>query len=105
MNTPYADETGGTGLQLLVPARAEGDDPEPARASLAMPASRIAGSARDPSAPTGRADEIESHTRRKPALERLEQSLGGAMTERLLCALAGDHRMRARDLPRDDSSP
>jgi hypothetical protein len=41
---------------------------------------------------------------RKPALERLEQSLGGAMTERLLCALAGDHRMRARDLPRDDSS-
>jgi hypothetical protein len=41
---------------------------------------------------------------RKPALERLQQSLGGPMTERLLCALAGDHRMRARDLPRDDSS-
>jgi hypothetical protein len=41
---------------------------------------------------------------RKPALERLEKSLGGAMTERLLCALAGDHRMRARDLPRDGSS-
>jgi hypothetical protein len=41
---------------------------------------------------------------RAPALERLEQSLGGQMTERLLCALSGDHRMRARDLPLDGSS-
>jgi hypothetical protein len=41
---------------------------------------------------------------RRAALERLEQSLGGPMTERLLCALVGDHRMRARDLPLDDSS-
>jgi hypothetical protein len=43
---------------------------------------------------------------RAPALERLEQSLGGQMTERLLCALSGDHRMRARDpLLGDSSSP
>jgi hypothetical protein len=43
---------------------------------------------------------------RLPALERLEESLGGQMTQRLLCALAGDHRMRARDLvPEDSSSP
>jgi hypothetical protein len=41
---------------------------------------------------------------RMPALERLEQSLGGQMTERLLCALSGDHRMRARDLLPDGSS-
>jgi hypothetical protein len=41
---------------------------------------------------------------RKPALERLEQSLGEPMTLRLLCALAGDHRMRARDLPLDGDS-
>jgi hypothetical protein len=33
----------------------------PPRASLATPASRIAGSARDPSAPTGRAEGIETH--------------------------------------------
>jgi hypothetical protein len=43
-------------------------------------------------------------TGRKPALERLEQSLGGQMTERLLCALSGDHRMRARGLLVDRSS-
>jgi hypothetical protein len=71
MNAPYADEMGGTGLELLAGECAESDDPDSAR---------------------------------KPALERLEQSLGGAMTERLLCALAGDHRMRARDLPADGSS-
>jgi hypothetical protein len=41
---------------------------------------------------------------RTPALERLEQSLGGQMTERLLCALSGDHRMRARGLLPDGSS-
>jgi hypothetical protein len=41
---------------------------------------------------------------RTPALERLEQSLGGQMTERLLCALSGDHRMRARGLLLDGSS-
>jgi hypothetical protein len=41
---------------------------------------------------------------RTPALERLEQSLGGQMTERLLCALVGDHRMRGRDLPLDEAS-
>ena len=41
---------------------------------------------------------------RTPALERLEESLGGQMTQRLLCALSGDHRMRARDLPPDGSS-
>ena len=38
-------------------------------------------------------DGAAGHT---PALERLEESLGGQMTQRLLCALAGDHRMRAR---------
>jgi hypothetical protein len=32
---------------------------------------------------------------RTPALKRLEESLGGQMTKRLLCALSGDHRMRA----------
>jgi hypothetical protein len=41
---------------------------------------------------------------RMPALERLEESLGGQMTQRLLCALAGDHRMRARGLLLDGSS-
>jgi hypothetical protein len=41
---------------------------------------------------------------RKPAVERLEQSLGGQMTQRLLCALSGDHRMRAGGLLRDGSS-
>jgi hypothetical protein len=41
---------------------------------------------------------------RMPALERLEESLGGQMTERLLCALSGDHRMRARDVLLDGSS-
>jgi hypothetical protein len=70
MNASYADEVGGTGIELLVRDRHEIDGAAPAR---------------------------------KPALERLEQSLGGPMTERLLCALAGDHRMRARDLPPDDS--
>jgi hypothetical protein len=35
---------------------------------------------------------------RSPALERLEESLGGQMTKRLLCALSGDHRMRAGGL-------
>jgi hypothetical protein len=70
MNAPYADEVGGTGIQLLIRDSRETDDAAPVR---------------------------------RPALERLEQSLGGPMTERLLCALAGDHRMRARDLPPDDS--
>ncbi len=70
MNAPYADDVGGTGIQLLVCAGHETDGAEQVR---------------------------------RPALERLEQSLGGPMTERLLCALAGDHRMRARDLPPDDS--
>lgn len=43
---------------------------------------------------------------RTPALERLEESLGGQMTQRLLCALSGDHRMRAGGLLLDDlSSP
>lgn len=41
---------------------------------------------------------------RAPAQERLEQSLGGQMAQRLLCALSGDHRMRARDLLLDGSS-
>jgi hypothetical protein len=41
---------------------------------------------------------------RTPALERLEQSLGGQLTQHLLCALAGDHRMRARGLLLDGSS-
>jgi hypothetical protein len=41
---------------------------------------------------------------RLPAVERLEESLGGQMTQRLLCALAGDHRMRARGLLLDGSS-
>jgi hypothetical protein len=41
---------------------------------------------------------------RTPALERLEQSLGGQMTERLLCALSGDHRMRTGGLLLDGSS-
>jgi hypothetical protein len=41
---------------------------------------------------------------RMPALERLEESLGGQMTERLLCALAGDHRMRAPGLLLDGPS-
>jgi hypothetical protein len=45
-----------------------------------------------------------AEARRTPALERLEQSLGGQMTQRLLCALSGDHRMRARGLPLDGSS-
>jgi hypothetical protein len=71
MNASYADEVGGTGIELLVRDCHETDGAAPVR---------------------------------KPALERLEQSLGGPMTERLLCALAGDHRMRARDLPPDDSS-
>jgi hypothetical protein len=71
MNAPYADEMGGTSMQLLICDCDESDVPEPTR---------------------------------KPALERLEQSLGGAMTERLLCALSGDHRMRARDLPADGAS-
>jgi hypothetical protein len=52
-----------------------------------------------------RADHAEAGDLRTPALERLEQSLGSRMTERLLCALAGDHRMRARDLPLDEASP
>jgi hypothetical protein len=70
MNASYADEVGGTGIELLVRDCHEIDGAAPVR---------------------------------RPALERLEQSLGGPMTERLLCALAGDHRMRARDLPPDDS--
>jgi hypothetical protein len=41
---------------------------------------------------------------RAPALERLEESLGGQMTQRLLCALSGDHRMRAGGLLLDGSS-
>jgi hypothetical protein len=41
---------------------------------------------------------------RTPAVERLEESLGGQMTQRLLCALAGDHRMRGRGLLADGSS-
>jgi hypothetical protein len=41
---------------------------------------------------------------RMPALARLEESLGGQMTQRLLCALAGDHRMRAPGLLLDRSS-
>jgi hypothetical protein len=71
MKTPYADEVGGTGAQLLVP------DSHEAEAAVVV---------------------------RRPALERLEQSLGSPMTERLLCALVGDHRMRARDLPLDEAS-
>jgi hypothetical protein len=71
MDASYADELGGTGIELLVHDCHESDGAAPVR---------------------------------RPALERLEQSLGGPMTERLLCALAGDHRMRARDLPPDDSS-
>jgi hypothetical protein len=71
MNASYADEVGGTGIELLVRDCYESNGAAPVR---------------------------------RPALERLEQSLGGPMTERLLCALAGDHRMRARDLPPDDSS-
>jgi hypothetical protein len=43
-------------------------------------------------------------TGRQPALERLEESLGGQMTQRLLCALSGDHRMRAGGLLLDGSS-
>jgi hypothetical protein len=39
-----------------------------------------------------------------PVLERLEESLGGQMTQRLLCALSGDHRMRAGGLLLDGSS-
>jgi hypothetical protein len=71
MNTPHADEVGGTGAQLLV----QDSDETEAAAEV-----------------------------RTPAVERLEQSLGGAMTERLLCALVGDHRMRGRDLPLDEAS-
>jgi hypothetical protein len=41
---------------------------------------------------------------RTPALERLEESLGGQMTKRLLCALSGDHRMRAGGPLLDGSS-
>jgi hypothetical protein len=41
---------------------------------------------------------------KEAALERLEESLGGQMTQRLLCALSGDHRMRARGLLLDGSS-
>jgi hypothetical protein len=41
---------------------------------------------------------------RTPALERLEESLGGQMTQRLLCALSGDHRMRAGGPLLDGSS-
>jgi hypothetical protein len=41
---------------------------------------------------------------RTPALERLEESLGGQMTKRLLCALSGDHRMRAEGPLLDGSS-
>jgi hypothetical protein len=41
---------------------------------------------------------------RVPAHERLEQSLGGQLTERLLCALSGDHRMRTRGPLLDGSS-
>jgi hypothetical protein len=41
---------------------------------------------------------------RTPAVERLEESLGGQMTQRLLCALSGDHRMRAGGLLLDGSS-
>jgi hypothetical protein len=41
---------------------------------------------------------------RPPALERLEESLGGQMTKRLLCALSGDHRMRAGGPLLDGSS-
>jgi hypothetical protein len=70
MDAPYADEIGGTSIELLVRDCHETDGAAPVK---------------------------------KPALERLEQSLGGPMTERLLCALVGDHRMRARDLPPDDS--
>jgi hypothetical protein len=51
--------------------------------------------------PTG---DAEAADLRAPALERLEQSLGSPMTERLLCALVGDHRMRGRDLPLDEAS-
>lgn len=47
----------------------------------------------------------EAATDRQPALERLEQSLGGQLTERLLCALSGDHRMRAGGLLDGSSSP
>ena len=43
-------------------------------------------------------------TERQPALERLEQSLGGQMTQRLLCALSGDHGMRAGGLLLDGTS-
>lgn len=38
----------------------------------------------DPPGPSGR--------------ERLERALGGALTERLVSALTGDHRMREREL-------
>ena len=38
----------------------------------------------DPPGPSGR--------------ERLERALGGALTERLVYALTGDHRMREREL-------
>jgi hypothetical protein len=41
---------------------------------------------------------------RTPAHLRLEQSLGGQMTQRLLCALSGDHRMRVAGLRLDGSS-
>jgi hypothetical protein len=41
---------------------------------------------------------------RMPALERLEESLGGQLTQRLLCALSGDHRMRAGGVLLDGSS-
>jgi hypothetical protein len=41
---------------------------------------------------------------RTSALERLEESLGGQLTQRLLCALSGDHRMRAGGLLPDGSS-
>jgi hypothetical protein len=48
--------------------------------------------------------DLETAEERPPALERLEESLGGQMTQRLLCALAGDHRMRAGGLLLDGSS-
>jgi hypothetical protein len=48
--------------------------------------------------------ESESAADRTPAVERLEESLGDQMTQRLLCALSGDHRMRAGGLLLDGSS-
>jgi hypothetical protein len=51
------------------------------------------------------ATESAAEEGRTPALDRLEESLGGQMTQRLLCALSGDHRMRARGgLLLDESS-